>query len=380
MRATPRWPPRAASPTWPSFIIVTPAFQIQRAKQHPGETPIWDMLLSFTASADDPISGGRHKVLGSKALCIPPQTSTIASHLPKTVGAAFSIGAARVIGEIETVMPDDAIVICSFGDASANHSTAQGAINTACWAAYQGTPMPIIFLCEDNGVGISTRTPWGWIAAGFRNRPGLDYIACNGADLLASYEAARRAVETARTRRTPVFLHMACTRLYGHAGSDVQGVYMSKSEIAASEARDPLLSGAALLCDLDLMRPGDIREMYEAAGETIARIANDAIARPKLETSAQVMASITPPRKLAQLAPIPASKAREALFGSDWALMAKASTNGQAYQLGVDGPYGAAPRNHCRRRGCRPQGRRLQCDGAASSALWRSAGHQHGAR
>ena len=299
------------------------AFQIQRAKQRPGETPIWDMLLSFTASADDPISGGRHKVLGSKALFIPPQTSTIASHLPKAVGAAFSIGAARAIGDIETVMPDDAIIICSFGDASANHSTAQGAINTACWAAYQGAPMPIIFLCEDNGVGISTRTPSGWIAASFCNRSGLEYIACNGADPLATYEAARKAVETARKRRKPVFLHMACTRLYGHAGSDVQGAYMSKDEIAASEARDPLLSAAALICDLGLMRCDEIAEMYESVGETVAHVAKDATARPKLETSAQVMASIVPPRRLRSLAPIPDNRARAALFGSDWAQMEK---------------------------------------------------------
>ena len=83
------------------------AFQIARADQVPGQTPAWDMLLSFAASSDDPISGGRHKVLGSKALNIPPQTSTIASHLPKAVGAAFSIGLARRRRPEHAVMPDD---------------------------------------------------------------------------------------------------------------------------------------------------------------------------------------------------------------------------------------------------------------------------------
>src|SRR5215210_588362 len=32
------------------------AFQIHRSKQLPGQTPCWDMLLSFAASAEDPIS------------------------------------------------------------------------------------------------------------------------------------------------------------------------------------------------------------------------------------------------------------------------------------------------------------------------------------
>ena len=113
------------------------AFQIARSLQVPGQSIAWDMLLSFAASSEDPISGGRHKVLGSKALNIPPQTSTIASHLPKAVGAAYAIGAARRHAPEHKALPDDAIVYCSFGDASANHSTAQGAFNTAGWTSYQ---------------------------------------------------------------------------------------------------------------------------------------------------------------------------------------------------------------------------------------------------
>ena len=99
-------------------------------------------------------------------------TSTIASHLPKAVGAAYSLGAARRRPPEHRVLPEDAIVMCSFGDASANHSTAQGAFNTACWTSFQGLPLPLLFVCEDNGIGISVRTPKGWIAASFSQRPG----------------------------------------------------------------------------------------------------------------------------------------------------------------------------------------------------------------
>ena len=159
------------------------AFLIQRKKQAGGLTPLHDMALSFAASADDPISGGRHKVLGCAHTFVPPQTSTIASHLPKAVGAAHSLGMAQRLQLADAVLPHDAIILCSFGDASANHSTSQGAFNAACWAAYQHFPMPIVFLCEDNGIGISVRTPGGWIAANFANRPALHYVSCDGADL-----------------------------------------------------------------------------------------------------------------------------------------------------------------------------------------------------
>ena len=50
------------------------AFQCMRSAQVAGTTPIRDILLSFATSTEDPMSGGRHKVLGSKALAIPPQT------------------------------------------------------------------------------------------------------------------------------------------------------------------------------------------------------------------------------------------------------------------------------------------------------------------
>ena len=299
------------------------AFQIHRAGRVPGETPTWDMLLSFAASAEDPISGGRHKVLGSKRLMIPPQTSTIASHLPKAVGAAFSIGIARRMGLDDVPLAHDGVVLCSFGDASANHSTAQGAINTACWSAFQGTPMPIVFCCEDNGIGISTRTPKGWIEASFENRAGLHYIACDGCDVVDAYRGAAEAVAFARRYRKPVFLHMKTVRLYGHAGNDMQLAYLTKDDIRRDEERDPLLASAALLVEEGVMTPAEVRAEYDAIEGALLRQVELAIKRPKLETAEQVMASIVPPRREGAGRPLAPAQARAALFADDAAAMDK---------------------------------------------------------
>jgi len=117
---------KALRVTDPAFLHYrSGAFFIQRAKQSPGSTPLYDMMLSFAASADEPIAGGRHKVLGSLHLNVPPQTSTIASHVPKAMGTAFAIGLSKRLNHKGT-WPHDAIAMCSFGDASANHSTALG--------------------------------------------------------------------------------------------------------------------------------------------------------------------------------------------------------------------------------------------------------------
>src|SRR3546814_1239534 len=65
-----------------------------------------------------------------------------------------------------------------------------------------------------------------------------------------------------------VFLHMGTVRLYGHAGSDVQGAYLPKALIEADEARDPLLAGAALMAGHGWMTAAEIAEAYEEIGAT----------------------------------------------------------------------------------------------------------------
>ncbi|QFU02429.1 2-oxoisovalerate dehydrogenase subunit beta [Halomonas sp. THAF5a] len=286
---------RALRPDDPAFLHYRDAaFLIERSRAVAHQTPIRDLLLSFVASSDDPISGGRHKVLGSRALHIPPQTSTIASHLPKAVGAAHALGLWRRLGG-GGAWPADAVVVCSFGDASFNHSTAQGALNAAGWAAFQGAPMPLLLVCEDNGLGVSMPTPPGWIAASMRARPGIHYVAGDGLDLLDTWRAAREAERIARRRRQPVFLHLRCVRLFGHAGSDAEQAYRTAARIATDEARDPLLVSAGLLRRHGLLSADEIAERYRAIGEQVAHEAEVAVGRPTLSSAREVMASIVPP-------------------------------------------------------------------------------------
>ncbi len=273
------------------------------------------MLLSFTTSSEDPISGGRHKVLGSRALNIPPQTSTIASHLPKAVGAAYSIDLSRRLKPEHQDYPQDAIVYCSFGDASLNHSTAQGALNAAGWSTYRRAPLPLLFVCQDNGIGISVKTPPGWVCDSLAHRPGLAYAGCNGLDVVATYATTKQLAEQIRRSRKPAVLHMRCVRLYGHAGADVQQAYLSQAEIEAAEANDPLLYTARRLIEEGVCSHDEVLDLYLETEGRVARAAEDVIARPGLRTAAQVMSSIVPPARPVSSAPPPEQSAREALFG-----------------------------------------------------------------
>ncbi|HPW13065.1 MAG TPA: thiamine pyrophosphate-dependent enzyme [Thermomonas sp.] len=327
---------RAARHTDPAFLHYrSGGFMAERFRKLPGMDPIMDSALSFAASAEDPASGGRHKVWGSKPLWVLPQTSTIASHLPKALGTAVAIEAARRIGH-QLPIPDDSIAICSFGDASANHATAQTAFNAASWTAYQKLPAPVLYVCEDNGIGISVKTPTGWIGESFRNRPDLDYFFADGLDLANGYADVQRAVEHCRRTRRPTFLHLRTTRIMGHAGTDFEIEWRSIEELCAVEAGDPLLRSAQIALESGLMSKDEILALYEDTRRKCFAAAEDADQRARIETLEHVMrplAPYTPDKVLAEATRVPSQEARIKAFGSEEKLPEKQVPRHLAIQI-----------------------------------------------
>jgi 2-oxoisovalerate dehydrogenase E1 component len=267
-------------------------FMMARSRLDPEVDPVLDTMLSLCAKEDDPISQGRHKVWGSRRLWVPPQTSTIASHLPKAVGMAFALGRSRRLGH-ETGLPDDSVVLCSFGDASANHASALTAINSARYALRRGNPTPILFLCEDNGIGISVDTPPRWIAESFGAMRYLRFFDATG-EVDEVWDVVEEAVHLCRTRRLPVFLRLATERLWGHAGSDIESAYRSPGEIEAVEARDPLLRNARRLVESGAAEPGQLQQILDRTRGRVRAAGEEAAGRRHLETAEAVMAPLAP--------------------------------------------------------------------------------------
>ncbi|MEV0798286.1 thiamine pyrophosphate-dependent enzyme [Kribbella sp. NPDC050281] len=279
----------ALRPTDPALLHYrSGAFYLARADQAGSKEGLRDILLGVAAATSEPIAGGRHKVFGRHDLAIIPQTSTIASHLPRAMGVAFSLARAAKLG-VPSPWPSDAIVVTSFGDASANHSTATGAINAALHASYQGLPMPLLLVCEDNGIGISVRTPDGWIRQAYGSRPGLRYFDADGTDVAAALTMATEAATFVRRNRRPAFLRLRTVRLLGHAGSDVEAAYRSPAELVADEELDPLLGTARLLLGAGL-DADDVIELYEDKRSEVMRIAAEVSGLPQL-SSAEAVAS-----------------------------------------------------------------------------------------
>ncbi len=309
-------------------------FMAQRSRKVPEVNFLRDTVLGQVASEDDPIAGGRHKVWGSKTLWVPPQTSTIASHLPKAVGTAMAIGRAKRL-KLPLPFPPDSIVVCSFGDASTQHASCATAINGATYASYSQVPVPILFLCEDNGIGISVHTKAGWVEKNYSVRANLKYFQANGLNVAESYPVVERAVNYCRAKRVPVFLHLKTVRLLGHAGSDFEPEYHTIEQIEANEAKDPLLATARVILDAGVATAAELLDLYESIRGKVHEEAAYCVERPKLTSAAKVIEPLAPhhPDRVREEVARTEHERRVKVFGGEDRLPEKGPARHMAVQI-----------------------------------------------
>ena len=148
------------------------------------------------------------------------------------------------------------IVACFFGDGAVAEGAFHEALNMAAlW------DLPVLFVCENNLYGASTRIDQVMKNTRVSDRAasyGFRGETVDGNDVLAVYEAARRAADECRSGKGPVLLELRTYRLTGHSRRD-PGYYQPKEERAVWSANDPiarfaqalLIGGDADLDDLE---------------------------------------------------------------------------------------------------------------------------------
>lgn len=283
----------ALRPTDPALLHYrSGGFYLARATQVEGVRAVDDILRGMFASTKEPISGGRHKVFGRKELNIVPQTSTIASHLPRAVGLAVSLSQ----GAPDPVFGEDAVVVCSLGDASLNHSTAQGALNWAANLCHKGQRVPAMFVVEDNGIGISVATPQDWIEQSCKERWGIDYAVADGQDPASVYAVAGALAARMRETGRPAILQLKTVRFLGHAGSDVETAYRDAVDIRSDYIRDPLLGTAKVLIEQGTCSGEELVSWYMDERQLIFARAEELSSEPRLSSAHAVISALAPRR------------------------------------------------------------------------------------
>ena len=214
-----------------------------------GVTPL-EMAREHLATAKSSSGGRQMPVHGSyRRLGIyPPATPTASQCLP-AVGAAWGI----------KLKGDSRVVLCTIGDAS----TRQGEFFEAVVQSVQDR-LPIVFVVEDNGYGISTPTldqlPF---RLGIFNAAIFRHVDGRSVDAVAT--AGSEAIAAARRGDGPMILWVELDRLTSHTNSDDHRIYRSAAEIALIKARDPVTSYAASLVASGALDDVQVRALQDEA-------------------------------------------------------------------------------------------------------------------
>jgi len=228
-----------------SCDFVSPYYRDDSMLLAMGYTP-YQLMLQLLAKADDPFSGGRsyychpsNKEDGKPGII--HQSSATGMQAIPTTGLAQGIQYLEEINSSNLKKgPNNElpVVVCSFGDSSITEGEVSEALQFAVLKQ-----LPIIYLVQDNGWGISATAEESRamnafeFAEGFK---GLHKIKVDGSVFEHAYGTMQYAFNHVRRERTPVLVH-ATVPLLGHHTSGVRKeFYRSKENLEKDKANDPI--------------------------------------------------------------------------------------------------------------------------------------------
>jgi len=185
----------------------------------------------------------------------------------------------------------DAVVVACVGDSGMR----QGEFYEAVAFALQ-QQLPVVFVVEDNGFGISTRTTQtNPLRLGLFDKEHI--IHADGRTVESVHEATSRAVQSVRSGRSPVILWLELDRQGSHSSSDDHRLYRPADEIKGMTDREPVETLAAQLIHEGQLSPEAWEAMKTKVQAEVEAAYREAEAEPDPkpeETLEQLVAEFTP--------------------------------------------------------------------------------------
>jgi len=212
----------------------------------------WQVMASFLGKATGP-TGGRDGTLhyGRLDLNIYNPPSHIPDNYPVAIGGAFAF----------KYRGGDGVALAFCGDGSTSRGDFHESVNIAAVL-----DLPCVFIVENNQFAYSTplrlqsRTDFAAKAAAY----GIPGEKVDGTDVVAVYDATRRAVDRARAGDGPSLIEAVTMRMHGHAEHDPAD-YVPPELFEEWGKKDPVeLFGAKL------------QELGFASAEEVTAIRDDA--------------------------------------------------------------------------------------------------------
>ena len=158
------------------------------------------------------------------------------------VGAHLPVAAGMALGD--KYAGRDGVTICMFGEGATNIGYFHEAVNLSkVWN------LPVLWVCENNKYGMGTDVARASAVSEIQQKAegyGMAHLRVDGMDVLAVYEAAKKAIETVRSGSGPMMLEIMTYRFRGHSMGDPER-YRKQEEVKKMEQQDPIMLFRAYL-------------------------------------------------------------------------------------------------------------------------------------
>jgi len=185
------------------------------------------------------------------------------------VGGMIGVAAGAALSA--KLQKSNKVVILFFGDGAANQGIFFETMNMAAlWK------LPLIYMCENNQFG--EYSPWREVTASERladrGEPfGIPGQAVDGMDVLAVYDATKKAVERARRGQGSSLIEAITYRYRGHHVGDLKPTYRTAQEVEEWKRRDPIKRLRARLFEDKIASQEEIEDLEDE----VARAVDEAV-------------------------------------------------------------------------------------------------------
>ena len=196
----------------------------------------------------------------------------VGAGIPIAVGGAL---AAQLRGT-------DQVAVSFFGDGASNEGTFHEAINLASvWK------LPAIFVCENNGFGISVPVKQSTSVKDISVR-GAAYdipgYTVDGNDVFAINKVMQKALKRAKAGEGPTLIECKTYRWMGHWTGDPQ-VYRTREEVEEWKKKCPIKRLRDYMIQNNILTETEIEKMEADAHQAVDEAAKFAIESPEADTT-----------------------------------------------------------------------------------------------
>ena len=184
---------------------------------------------------------------------------------------ADNVPVAAGIGLAFKLRREDRVVLCYFGDGATSRGDWHEGLNLA-----SVQKAPVVFICNNNQYAYSTPLHLQMAVENIADRASAYAMpgeVVDGNDILAVYDAVRRAIDHARDGKGPTLLECKTFRMTGHSAHDDAG-YVAKELFEEWKEKDPIARYERHILQEGLLSMHDI----EAIARRVVQEVDDAVA------------------------------------------------------------------------------------------------------